>query len=102
MHQPGDKRKSEAVSLRQAIEDMLERYKIKNRFDENKLINDWEQLMGTPIARRTEKLFVKNNVLHAKISSPALRQELTIAKKKVLDIIHEHFAKDLIRDVRFY
>lgn len=95
-------RKSETTSLKQAIEEMLSNYKIKDRFDENKLITDWEQIMGTPIANRTEKLFFKKKVLHVKLNSPALRQELTIAKKKVLDILHEKFSEDVVKDIRFY
>ena len=96
-----EKRKSDTSSIKNVIEDMLNAYRIKNKFDENKLIANWEEIMGTPIARRTEKVFIKNKILYAQITSSALRQELTIARQKVLDIIHEHVDDELIKDVKF-
>jgi len=96
------KRKSDTSTLKDAIESMMESYKIKGKFDENKLIGSWGTLMGAPIAKRTEKIFVKEKVLFVKLNSAPLRQELTIAKSKVLEIIHRNFDKDLVTDVKFY
>jgi predicted nucleic acid-binding Zn ribbon protein len=96
------KRTSDTSSLKDAITSMLESYKIKDKFDANRLINSWGSLMGTPIAKRTEKLFVKDQVLFVKLNSAPLRQELTIAKSKVLEIIHRHYDKELVTDVKFY
>jgi predicted nucleic acid-binding Zn ribbon protein len=96
------KRTSDTSSLKDAINSMMESYKIKDKFDANRLINSWGSLMGAPIAKRTEKLFVKDKVLFVKLNSAPLRQELTIAKSKVLEIIHRHYDKDLVKDVKFY
>ena len=81
---------------------MLDSYKLRGKFDEKKLINSWGTLMGKPIARRTEKIFIKDRILFVKLNSAPLRQELTIAKSKVLEIIHRNFDKNLIDDVKFY
>jgi hypothetical protein len=95
-------RKSETSSVKDAIEAMLDSYKLRGKFDQNRLINSWESMMGKPISRRTEKIFIKEKVLFVKLNSAPLRQELTIAKSKVLEIIHRHFDKDLVSDVKFY
>ncbi len=95
-------RKSDTTTLKDAINSMMESYKIKGKFDENKLIQSWHTLMGAPIAKRTEKIFLKNKVLYVKLNSAPLRQELTIAKSKVLEIIHRHFDKELMTDIKFY
>lgn len=97
-----NERKSDTSSVKEAIEAMLDSYKIKGKFDENKLINSWGSMMGKPIARRTEKIFIKDAVLFVKLNSAPLRQELTIAKIKVLEIIHRNFDKNLIVDIKFY
>ena len=81
---------------------MLDSYKLRGKFDENKLINSWETMMGKPISRRTEKLFIKEKILFVKLNSAPLRHELTISKTKVLEIIHENFDKTLVTDVKFY
>ena len=95
-------RKSETESVKDAIESMLDTYKLRGKFDLTKLIGSWESLMGKPIARRTEKLYVKDKVLFVKLNSAPLRQELTMKKSKVLEIIHENFDKELVIDVLFY
>ena len=94
-------RKSETSSLKSVIEEMLESYKIKDKFDQNKLIANWEQIMGTMIAKRTDKVYVHKKVLFVHLNSAALRNELSIAKQKVLDLIWEHTGKDQIKDVKF-
>ena len=96
------KRKSETSSVKDAIEAMLDSYKLRGKFDQNKLINSWESMMGKSISKRTEKIFIKEKVLFVKLNSAPLRQELTIAKSKVLEIIHRQFDKDLVKDVKFY
>jgi predicted nucleic acid-binding Zn ribbon protein len=95
-------RKSDTSSLKEAIDAMLDSYKIRGKFDENKLINSWETMMGKPIARRTEKMFLKEKVLFVKLNSAPLRHELTIAKTKILEIIHRTFDASLVSDVKFY
>jgi len=95
-------RKSDTSSLKEAIDAMIDTYKLRGKFDQNKLINSWEDMMGKPISRRTEKIFLKEKVLFVKLNSAPLRHELTIAKVKVLEIIHRDFDKDLVTDVKFY
>lgn len=95
-------RKSGTSSVKDAIEAMLDSYKLRGKFDQTKLINSWESMMGKPISRRTEKIFIKEKMLFVKLNSAPLRQELTIAKSKVLEIIHRNFDKNLVEDVKFY
>jgi len=95
-------RKSDTSSVKEAIDEMLDSYKLRGKFDEKKLINSWGTIMGKPISRRTEKIYIKNRVLFVKLNSAPLRQELTIAKAKVLEIIHRSFDKNLVEDVKFY
>jgi predicted nucleic acid-binding Zn ribbon protein len=103
MKKPTDftKRRSDTTSIRDAIDSMLESYKIKDQYNANRLIGSWESMMGKPIAKRTDQLFVKDQILFVKLNSAPLRQELTIAKSKVLEIIHRHFDKELVADVKF-
>ena len=96
------KRTSNTSSLKEAIDAMIDAYRIRGKFDENKLINSWETMMGKPIARRTDKIFIKDDILFVKLNSAPLRQELTMAKVKVLEIIHRDFEKSMVKDVMFY
>jgi len=96
------KRKLATSSLRDAIDAMIDNYKIRGKYDENRLISSWEEMMGKPIARRTERIFIKEKILFVKLNSAPLRQELTMSKVKVLDIIHQHFSRELVEEIKFY
>lgn len=95
-------RRSETSGIREVIDAMLDSYKLRKKFDEEKLISSWESIMGKPIARRTEKIFIKDKTLFVKLNSAPLRHELTIAKTKVLMVLYRHIDKDLIEDIKFY
>ena len=102
MNSKNSARKSDTTSLKDAIDAMIDSYKLRGKYDQARLITSWETLMGKPIAKRTEKLFIKNRILFVKLNSAPLRQELTIAKAKVLEIIHRVVDKELVEDVKFY
>ncbi len=95
-------RKSDTSSLKEAIDAMIDSYKLRGKFDQKKLISSWESMMGKPISKRTEKIYIKDDVLFVKLNSAPLRHELTISKSKVLDIIHKKFDASLVKDVLFY
>lgn len=95
-------RKSDTSSLKEAIDAMIDSYKLRGKFDQKKLISSWESMMGKPISKRTEKIYIKDDVLFVKLNSAPLRHELTISKSKVLEIIHKKFDASLVKDVLFY
>ena len=96
------RRTSAAVPLREAINRMLDNFRIKDKMDEYELKSSWEEMMGRPISRRTEKMYIKNHILYVKLSSAPLRNELTNGRDKVLKIIQNRFGDELIREVLFY
>ncbi len=95
-------RKSDTSSVKEAIDAMIDSYKLRGKFDQKKLIGSWESMMGKPISKRTEKIYIKDNVLFVKLNSAPLRHELTLSKAKVLEIIHKRFDASLVNDVLFY
>ena len=57
--------------------------------------------MGAPIAKRTNKLFVKNRTLFVELNSAALKHELSLSKSKIMSIFEEEFGRKLIDDIVF-
>ena len=78
-------RRSEMTTLKQGFADMLNKYHLEDKFDEQQLIHSWQEIMGKPIADRTENLFIKEKKLFVKLSSAPLRQELNLSKTKILE-----------------
>ncbi|MEM9982958.1 MAG: DciA family protein, partial [Bacteroidota bacterium] len=68
-------RKAEVSTLKEAIDSLLETYRIKGKYNEAQIINAWEKLMGAPIVSQTVSVFVKTDILYVKLSSAALKSE---------------------------
>ncbi|MDI9866667.1 DUF721 domain-containing protein [Flectobacillus sp. DC10W] len=95
------KRKTSASSLKEAIEDMLEFYKLRTKFDETYVAAHWEQIMGAPIAARTTKVYITEAKLYIQLDSASLRNELLMAKNKILQLINQAIGAELVNEVIF-
>lgn len=89
------------VSVGDAIQELLSKYKIDHKYAETKLIANWEHIMGKPIAAKTKKIWIKNRKLYVEIASAPLKNELGMARKKITGLLNEDFAKPVIDDIVF-
>ena len=62
----------------------------------------WRTVMGKFFEKYTDKVEVRQRVLYVKINSPAMRQELTFGKSKIIANINEEIKSDFILDVKIY
>ena len=86
-------------SIREAIEKLLKVYKLDDRLAERRLIAAWEEVMGKMIANHTIDLVVRNKQLFVTLDSAALRNELAMAKTKIIQMMNNAAGKDVINDV---
>lgn len=94
-------RRSGASTVGEAMRDLLDTYKLTARYEQTQLIQSWERLMGSPIARRTDKLFIKDQKLYVKLNSAPLKQELNLSKSKILALFLQEFGEVIVTDVVF-
>lgn len=94
-------RNTEVSTLKDIIEEMLNTYRLKGKYNETRLISSWETIMGKPIATRTTKLFIKDKKLYVKLNSAPLKNELTMSKTKVLDLLQVEMGTRVVDDIVF-
>ena len=95
------RRGSKALPLKDAIDDMMELYKLRSKFNETYVISYWEQIMGTVISSRTTQIYIKECKLFIQLDSSPLRNELLLAKTKIVSMINREVGQDIIEDVIF-
>lgn len=83
----------------QAIRELMNSYRLSGRFDEARVIDSWERLAGKPIAKRTKKLFIRNNVLFVELDSPSMKHDFTLHKAQVLELFKNEFGPGIITDI---
>ena len=86
-------------SLKDAIKVFLEDYNLRERFVQTRVTTDWEKIVGKTIARHTMDIYIKQGVLHLYLDSAPLKQELNIAKSKLLERINEAIGEKLVSEI---
>jgi hypothetical protein len=86
-------------TLKEAINEMLESYKLKGKLNEVKAIASWEKLMGKVISSRTTEIFISSRKLYVRLSSAPLREELSYARTKIIEMINNEVGEKVIEEV---
>lgn len=92
-------KKKNDLSLQEAMQDMLQEFRLKPRYDETRVKMLWEKLMGKTIATYTSAVTVRKNVLYLTILSAPLKHELSYAKEKIKNLLNEEMGEEYIKDV---
>jgi len=85
--------------IKQAIQQMLERYKLNEKINEVKLVNNWEKLMGKTIAKYTQEIYVNKRKLFIRVLSAPLKQELAYSRDKIIELVNSEIGEGYIDEV---
>ena len=94
-------RKTGASTLKEAIGDLLNAYQIRSKFNETFITTHWEQLMGRTIAARTSRVFINNRKLYVQVDSAPLKNELMMARSKMVDLLNREVGEEVIDEIVF-
>ncbi|WP_028666192.1 DUF721 domain-containing protein [Runella zeae] len=94
-------RRPGVTTVGEAINKMLETYRLRSQFDESAVRVYWEKLVGKEISTRTNEIYVKDKILFLRLTSAPLANELVIAKRKLIDSLNREFGYELITDIVF-
>ncbi len=92
--------KDNTQSFSSAFQKFLKSENLEQTFQEKKLIQSWERLMGKTISSRTSKVQVRNKILYVQLTSAPLKQEMLNSKQKVMEIIEKEFGTGVVTDIR--
>ena len=69
---------------------------------QKRLIHSWPVVVGPSIAALTGEKYIKNQTLFVKILSPALRQDLSMMRSKLVERLNAEVQAQIITEIRFY
>lgn len=69
-------KRNNAEQIGVLIRNFLRQESLESPLNEQRLINAWEEVLGSAVASYTRQLYIKNQVLYVHLTSAALRQEL--------------------------
>lgn len=68
---------------------------------EHRIIYAWDQVAGTTVAKYTSEKFIQGGILHVRLSSAGLRQNLLLEHKDLARRLNEYVGAQVISDVHF-
>ncbi len=94
-------RKANDKTLKEAIEQMLQVYKIKRRYDETGIKTSWPELVGKSVANRTKEIYIHDKKLFLRIESSVIKNELIMMRTQIIEKINTDADSLLIEDIIF-
>lgn len=89
-------------SLDEILMKLLRDEGLETPLQQKRLIDSWETIAGPLVARYTGEKYIKNQTLCVKINNPALRQDLTMMRSKLIKQLNTRAGAWLISEIRLY
>jgi predicted nucleic acid-binding Zn ribbon protein len=95
------KKERETKSMKDAIDAYLRANGLDNVYKEKIVLSKWEQLVGKPIALRTDYVTIKEKTLYIEMNSSVMRDELFNRKSKLIELINDEAGFEMVNAVFF-
>jgi len=94
-------RKANDKSIKEAIEQMLQVYKIKRRFEETGILAAWPELVGKSVANRTKEIYIHDKKMFLRIESSVIKNELMLMRSQIIDKVNDRANEILVEEIIF-
>ena len=81
------------VSIGKALEKMLKKFDLKDKYDENVTLDNWESMVGKTIATHTTPQKIKHGKLYIKVDSPSWRNQMLFQKDYIKQKVNQKWWK---------
>ena len=87
------------IEIKNLIDIFLRENKLEKGLLNIELKKAWFELMDNGVANYTTDVNLRNKTLYIKLSSPALKEELSYGKEKLIKLINDKFNKTVIEKI---
>lgn len=92
-------RRSNTQNIAEVIRNYLEKTQLEGKLKEVKVVNSWEELVGKTIARRTNKLYIKNKKLYLHVNSSIVKNELLMLRETIKEKINAKAGEEIVKEI---
>ena len=94
-----ERRKSEMIT------DVLHRFMresgLESPLNEFRILGAWHKVVGEQISKYTQELFIRNQTLFVRLSSPALKSNLMMRRQELVQQLNEEVGAYVIANITF-
>ena len=93
--------RKEVKSIGELILKNLRAQGLETPLQQKRLIATWPEVMGEMIAGYTQDLYIRNQTLNVRLTSPALRADLSLMRLEIVKKLNAAVGSQVIADIRF-
>lgn len=94
-------RKPKPESVAAIIQRLIDDLGLKKRYDQERIVQQWPEIVGETIARRAKATRIEHGKLYVNVDRPTWRNELILRKKDILKRINAAVKYDVVKDIIF-
>jgi hypothetical protein len=87
------------ISLQEAMQQFLQKSKLKSGIQAVQIEDAWEKIMGKTVAKYTEKIKIINHTLFIHTNVAPLKQELRFQKETIITRVNEALGEKVIKEI---
>ena len=87
------------VSLAEALQQFLNKSKLKTGVQAMQIEDVWEKIMGKTVAKYTDKLQIVGTTLFVSTMVAPLKNELLYQKEKIIELVNKELGEKVIKEV---
>jgi predicted nucleic acid-binding Zn ribbon protein len=86
-------------TLKEILEELIRHYQLKDGLHQVRVREYWSKEMGEAINKYTESIELRKRTLYLRIRSAALKQELSLGREKIRQLLNQHLGEAYIETV---
>lgn len=94
-------RVNKTVCLKDELNDFMKHIGLDDRMQDLKILNVWEECVGSSIAKFSEPIRIVKNKLYVKVENAVWRYELSVRKDEIIPRLNQSLNKKLIKEIVF-
>ncbi|HEX2787209.1 MAG TPA: DUF721 domain-containing protein [Ignavibacteria bacterium] len=92
---------NKTVCLKDELNDFMKHIGLDDRMQDLKILNVWEECVGSSIAKFSEPIRIVKHKLYVKVENSVWRYELSVRKDEIIPRLNQSLNKKLIREIVF-
>ena len=94
--------KRDVQSITDILNKLLREEGLEMPLMQKRLIDSWETVTGSIVARHTTEKYIKNQTLYVKIANPALRHDISMMRTQLVKRLNDQVGSFVISEVRVF
>jgi len=88
-------------NIQTILNSLLSNYGIKTNVINERIIQEWNNLIGDTLAKQCWPVKIENGVIFLKTKNSVWKNELSLKQMEFLDIIRKKYGKNIINKIQF-